>query len=1085
LSPAKYVTPEEQTFDQIRSKVLSFEPIPSNGPVASDPRMWGNAFGLAAFDSRVTLVYPGNLDVDVTESGAAVRSQLRTQTINVTSGPRVVGGDMGPILGDASVTPLDWVNHVGTPGSVLFQPGHTTPTTAIRYNQEAASGGDGRNQFSAFVVTFDRVIDPSSFGPADVKVIFRGPSDDPTGAGTTIPVASVTPLDDLRDPLDDSPYGSKRFLVTLTTPQTAVGTYSYLIGSSTVNVAAQIHDRVRAPILGYVSAGAAQTFSYNPSPPDQITDFSGSTTPLTTSITVPTGAFPAGAVIGDVNVRINITHTDVSDLRLELISPDGQTVTLARPGDSNIGQNYQNTTFDDQGNRTLQNSFPPYANLSIRPTQPLQALFAANLAGTWQLRITDEKTGDTGVLNNWSIVLSPVQATQTTSNNNFVDQDADGKENEAPFQTLSDPNDPSSRLVLHTPDAYSNPNTQSDIPFELPYKVGSLPIVIPGPRLVRTFVVGQYVPAVGAPANVDNLVKDGTASSIDVQFDRTINAATFNASDVLRIVGPLGDVPLTGVTVTPITALGGTTKTGNSDTFRITFAQQKLSSTYTVQLSSQIADIDGNLLDTNTNAGVGNLVGTATGADVAPIPYGGPLATPVAILAHATVTANLNVSDAYQIKRALVHLKITHGATRDLEGRLVAPDGTTVLLFQDAPKTGDDSAGFQNTTFDDAATTPVQEGGGGFVNISVNPIESLFNKLVLDPHTSRGVWKLQISNKGDVTGTIDSFGLTFDKPLVGTGLGEEVADQTQVSFRISQTDGGTTTAKGNWTPIGPAPEFQQAGDLTAAQQGNHRQDTASSTSGRVDAIAVDPSDPSGNTVYAAGASGGVWRTTNFLTRDVDGPTWVPLTDFGPNNAINVGSLAVFNSTRDPNRTVVVVGTGSDDLNNMAKNEFRQDYGDQNGAGVQEFRYDGVGFLISENAGKTWDVLDSTNNFDPTTNVYRPFSDAGRDHLFVGAVVNKLVVEPLADVGSHRPIIYAAVGRGGLTGAAGDAAAGLWRSRDGGRTWVKIPIDDNGALVTGDVSDFLFGAGSQLPNSLGRPTTAMWPSRAPASTSRPT
>jgi len=30
-------------------------------------------------------------------------------------------------------------------------------------------------------------------------------------------------------------------------------------------------------------------------------------------------------------------------------------------------------------------------------------------------------------------------------------------------------------------------------------------------------------------------------------------------------------------------------------------------------------------------------------------------------------------------------------------------------------------------------------------------------------------------------------------------------------------------------------------------------------------LAVDPSDPSGNTVYIAGASGGVWKTTNAKT----------------------------------------------------------------------------------------------------------------------------------------------------------------------------------------------------------------------------
>ena len=31
------------------------------------------------------------------------------------------------------------------------------------------------------------------------------------------------------------------------------------------------------------------------------------------------------------------------------------------------------------------------------------------------------------------------------------------------------------------------------------------------------------------------------------------------------------------------------------------------------------------------------------------------------------------------------------------------------------------------------------------------------------------------------------------------------------------------------------------------------------TSGRITGIAVDPSDPSGNTVYVSGANGGVWK----------------------------------------------------------------------------------------------------------------------------------------------------------------------------------------------------------------------------------
>ena len=51
-------------------------------------------------------------------------------------------------------------------------------------------------------------------------------------------------------------------------------------------------------------------------------------------------------------------------------------------------------------------------------------------------------------------------------------------------------------------------------------------------------------------------------------------------------------------------------------------------------------------------------------------------------------------------------------------------------------------------------------------------------------------------------------------------------------------------------------------------------------------------------MYVGGASGGIWKTTDFL-RPADGPTYIPLTDFGPTNAINVGGIAVFGRNNDP------------------------------------------------------------------------------------------------------------------------------------------------------------------------------------------
>jgi len=128
--------------------------------------------------------------------------------------------------------------------------------------------------------------------------------------------------------------------------------------------------------------------------------------------------------------------------------------------------------------------------------------------------------------------------------------------------------------------------------------------------------------------------------------------------------------------------------------------------------------------------------------------------------------------------------------------------------------------------------------------------------------------------------------------LVGTGRGEPEADVATASFRIFNMDVNQALGHSEWTAIGPG-------------SANNNSD-----SGRVTALAVDPSDPSGNTVYLGGASGGIWKTTNFL--DPGGPTWIPLTDFGPTFGINIGGLAVFGRNNDPNQSIVYAVTGDGD-----------------------------------------------------------------------------------------------------------------------------------------------------------------------------
>src|SRR5262249_48375637 len=96
-------------------------------------------------------------------------------------------------------------------------------------------------------------------------------------------------------------------------------------------------------------------------------------------------------------------------------------------------------------------------------------------------------------------------------------------------------------------------------------------------------------------------------------------------------------------------------------------------------------------------------------------------------------------------------------------------------------------------------------------------------------------------------------------------------------------------------------------------------------SGRVSAIAVDPTNP--NVVYCGGAQGGVWKTTNALAAS---PTWTPITD-------SQASLATGDIQIDPlDHNLIYVGTG-----------------EANGSCDS---YYGQGILRSTDGGATWTLL---------------------------------------------------------------------------------------------------------------------------------
>ncbi len=121
------------------------------------------------------------------------------------------------------------------------------------------------------------------------------------------------------------------------------------------------------------------------------------------------------SALAHVSVSLNIIHPFVSDLTLQLISPDGTAVVLAQ----NVGGSGQDfgvdctdpdrTTFDDAIGSPIGNGTPPYIG-TFMPQQPLAAFNGKSggaLNGGWQLQMVDGAAGDVGFLQCWSLILTP------------------------------------------------------------------------------------------------------------------------------------------------------------------------------------------------------------------------------------------------------------------------------------------------------------------------------------------------------------------------------------------------------------------------------------------------------------------------------------------------------------------------------------------------------------------------------------------------------------------------------------------------------------------------------------------------------
>ena len=516
------------------------------------------------------------------------------------------------------------------------------------------------------------------------------------------------------------------------------------------------------------------------------------------------------------------------------------------------------------------------------------------------------------------------------------------------------------------------------------------------------------------------------------------------------------------ITVTPLnptsTTINGAPVTVATQ-FAIGFPQQQSSGTYTIQLGPDIKDEFGDAMDVTGSAGLSVLRDYNQNAPTTTVQYTAsdlPLPIPTSSTnpsgksTPGTVSSSIVVSDNFDIAGDLtanglsvmqVELHLTDPSDPNLTATLYHYSTSGTLLGQailfSGVGSGPNSANFDQTVFDDNAPTPIQEGSAPFSAI-YNPQQSLATVFAPTANgqegmTVQGTWTLVVQNtgSGNSRGTFNGWSLTFQKPIPTSGLGVSGSDNATVSFQLFTLATTNALSSQEWTSVGAASSTNEAG--------------------QVNAISVDPSDPSGNTVYAGGASGGIWKTTDFLTTNPAGPTWIPLTNYGPTAAVNIASITIFPRNGDPNDSIIIAATGGAN------------------SGLYGSNAPGVGFLISTNGGVTWNLYDSTDNvssvsenIDQTSNLL-PIDSTARDRAFVGTTAYQVTVDPELTP-SGQVIIYAA-----LSGTNG----GIWRSENTGQTWTQVLAGNATAVVldpnSGLPLDPISAGAPSNPSEPGTPT----------------
>lgn len=116
-------------------------------------------------------------------------------------------------------------------------------------------------------------------------------------------------------------------------------------------------------------------------------------------------------MIGDLNLKVSITHTNTSYLDAYLTGPDGQRIELFT-GVGGSGDHFSETEFDDQASTPIVKGRPPFEgryqpSAATRRQPSLGHFNGKNARGVWQLVIRGTRSERFGMLHSWSLKIKP------------------------------------------------------------------------------------------------------------------------------------------------------------------------------------------------------------------------------------------------------------------------------------------------------------------------------------------------------------------------------------------------------------------------------------------------------------------------------------------------------------------------------------------------------------------------------------------------------------------------------------------------------------------------------------------------------